>query len=721
MRTVGKIGLLLCFLACANASLPPDLKALILKWIDTGADPCDNFYNFACGNFKHDWGPSGSFLPTFNGLMEQETKNLIHLLTRRPFSEDPVIGRAFQTCLATNVLKEEPPPVVLRNFTRLLNSLQSRSDCGKALGVLLRSGGESIWDIAISLTPLDEETEWDLKYWGVVVYPKFGIQYNFDDTADERQALAMVFDILGLINPLGKANSFFDNYVDYFSDIYKEYVSSACEQGAFLQEFNRGDFSREFENFPMEGLLQGFGDETFWGLNENSAAQITSMTVICPEVFRKVQAKYMSPDFVGALIMVNILKKSKNLLNSEFVSKLPKFIKNTKVSEIKPDIRVWQPNLPELPTPPFPFPKPSNTRRKIVGNVKGKEMEILCAQHVRHTYSRRVAQEWAKISQPDDTQKAVKDLVKDIYQALKQRLQSVSWIDAPTRAKALEKLRFLVQNVEFDPDPLTTTGYLSEDSHIFNLAASDAFQRKSPLLRVGTHFKRNSLNSFFDLYNEGMRDNEKQRWDTLVLNAFYMPNSNSINMLAGLILPPLYSSEFPLIIDLPSYGFIIGHEMTHGFDNSGRQYNGTGAKVNWWSPESLANFRRRIVCLVDQFNAYEVAPGVFINGVQTLGENIADLGGAGLAFRAYKTLPTEAELLPPYSNDQLFWIRAGQVWCGNASAHALIDQVRNDVHSPFKWRVNGPFSNIPEFAHSFNCSASSTMGKSLTAARCEVW
>jgi predicted metalloendopeptidase len=192
-------------------------------------------------------------------------------------------------------------------------------------------------------------------------------------------------------------------------------------------------------------------------------------------------------------------------------------------------------------------------------------------------------------------------------------------------------------------------------------------------------------------------------------------------MLAGIMYPPFLDASLPYMMTAAPYGMVVGHEMTHGFDNSGRLFDGVGAYRNWWSNASAAEFDARAQCLVDQYSGYSVA-GMHVDGEQTLGENIADNGGIGIAFDTYRRVATSAEpLVSGLTNDQLFFVAFAQTWCEVALDIAYWQQILVDAHSPAPFRVLGPLSNLPAFAQAFQCSASSVYGRSLTPQRCQVW
>jgi len=278
-------------------------------------------------------------------------------------------------------------------------------------------------------------------------------------------------------------------------------------------------------------------------------------------------------------------------------------------------------------------------------------------------------------------------------------------LDNRTRSQAITKWANIAINVGYDPNWIEysgltiTTGYALQ-----NYLAIQQYLSLRSLATIGALPDRSDMNQ-----------------NIMIQNAFYSPTANSINMLAGLILAPMFDATVPQMLNLASYGMVIGHEITHGFDNSGRLFNGTGAYIDWWTQQATVEFDQRAQCLITQYDAFLVE-GQHVNGSATLGENIADLGGLNLAFSAYHAYAQPAaQLMNEYTNDQLFFMYYAQNWCAKISPQEALDRLETDVHSPNKYRVNGPLSNIPDFANAFGCSANSVMGRSLTDQRCEVW
>ena len=211
---------------------------------------------------------------------------------------------------------------------------------------------------------------------------------------------------------------------------------------------------------------------------------------------------------------------------------------------------------------------------------------------------------------------------------------------------------------------------------------------------------------------------------TTAVNAYYNPSLNEIVLLAGIQQFPIYDHRFPAYLLYGSMGAIAGHELTHGFDNTGRHYDPTGNFTVWWDEETIRQFRNRTTCFVDQYSRFTVkAPNgtdVRINGNRTLGENIADAGGVGTSFGAWrrweKERNEEDQRLPgldEFSNAQLFFLKWAQSWCSITPPDVAVGLIRTDVHSPAFARILGPLANSRDFREAFNCP--------VKEPTCELW
>jgi putative endopeptidase len=212
------------------------------------------------------------------------------------------------------------------------------------------------------------------------------------------------------------------------------------------------------------------------------------------------------------------------------------------------------------------------------------------------------------------------------------------------------------------------------------------------------------------------------------VNAYYDPTLNEIALPGGQLQPPFFAASFhPAVNFGDTGGGTIGHEMTHGFDDEGSQFDAKGNLRDWWSKATKEKFEVATKCVVDQYAGYEAVPGIKLNGKLTAGENIADIGGVKLAYQAYQAWRSQqpasgagsvARTVGGMADDQLYYLSYAQSWCSKETPAQLENMAHTNPHSPPKWRVNGVIVNQPGFASAFKCSATSAM---TSAKACAVW
>jgi putative endopeptidase len=189
---------------------------------------------------------------------------------------------------------------------------------------------------------------------------------------------------------------------------------------------------------------------------------------------------------------------------------------------------------------------------------------------------------------------------------------------------------------------------------------------------------------------------------------------------AGILQTPFYQVDHGVAVNLGAIGMVIGHEITHGFDDEGAQFDAKGNLANWWQPQTEKQFKERTQCVADQYSQYEVG-GSKVNGALTLGENIADIGGIKLALAAYRSLRASSPdtlVAEGFTEDQQFFLSFGQVWCEKLRPEYEAMLVQTNPHSPSRWRVNGALADTPDFAKAFSCK----IGAKLRPAHvCTVW
>ncbi|RWS23225.1 peptidase family M13-like protein [Leptotrombidium deliense] len=219
----------------------------------------------------------------------------------------------------------------------------------------------------------------------------------------------------------------------------------------------------------------------------------------------------------------------------------------------------------------------------------------------------------------------------------------------------------------------------------------------------------------------------KSRYSVSTINAFYSPYANRIEVTPGILQPPIYYTGAPIAMNFAAIGTIIGHEITHGFDDSGSKFDETGRYRNWWANSTREKYQEKVKCFIDQYTSYtEPKTGLKVNGTTTIGDNIADNGGLHQSFTAYKMYTSENpetnDRLPgdmkQYTPEQLFFISYGSVWCENHSKKMTKDLLKGDDHAPSRFRSIVPLSNSKEFSDAFKCKSGTPMNPKE---KCVLW
>jgi putative endopeptidase len=299
-------------------------------------------------------------------------------------------------------------------------------------------------------------------------------------------------------------------------------------------------------------------------------------------------------------------------------------------------------------------------------------------------------------------------MVNNLIAALDDRLHTLEWMSDSTRAQALTKLHAFGKKIGY-PDKWRDYSALQVDKgpYIGNAMRADAFATAHNLERIGKPVDRGEW-----------------RMTTPTVNAFYSPTNNDINFPAGILQPPFFDPQADDAVNYGGMGAVIGHEMTHGFDDQGRRFDAQGNLRDWWTAGDAERFNQRAQRIIDQFDAYTVVDSsTHVNGRLTTGENIADLGGLKIAYAAFQH-SLEGKPRPPLVDgltpEQRFFLAWAQIWRAKSTDQALRNQVTVDPHAPPLWRVMGPLSNLPEFAAAFHCKAGDAMVRA-DSVKVEIW
>jgi len=305
---------------------------------------------------------------------------------------------------------------------------------------------------------------------------------------------------------------------------------------------------------------------------------------------------------------------------------------------------------------------------------------------------------------PAASKQSAQTLFDAVSKVMGEELGRLDWMSEPTRKLAQDKLGKLVPMIGYPEKWRAYTFTVKRDDFAGNTLRADAFETKRVLSKSGKPYDR-------------------AEWFTNVfdVDAFYNPSANNTLLLAGILQPPFFGAGRAIAANMGSMGFVIGHELTHGFDDQGAKFDAQGNLKDWWAAADKATFEQRGTCVADQYGTFEVLPKQFVNGALTLGENIADMGGVKMAYKAYREL-RKNEPMPivadGFTEDQVFFLASAQIWCTKMRPAEAQRRLTVDPHSPSKFRVYGALRNLPEFASAFSCAAGTPMRPAQT---CTVW
>jgi endothelin-converting enzyme/putative endopeptidase len=304
----------------------------------------------------------------------------------------------------------------------------------------------------------------------------------------------------------------------------------------------------------------------------------------------------------------------------------------------------------------------------------------------------------------DAKQRTLK-MVDAIEKALGQDIDQLTWMTGSTKQQAMVKLKAITNKIGY---PNKWRDYSSVeikgDDAVGNGVRADSFEFQRQLNKIG-------------------KPVDRQEWNMTppTVNAYYDPLMNNINFPAGILQPPFYDNHIDDAVNFGAVGMVIGHELTHGFDDEGRQFDAKGDLRDWWTPTDAKAFEGRAACIAKEYSNFSPVPEVKLNGQLTLGENTADNGGVRIALMALMNATTagaEDKKIDGFTPEQRFFLSFGQVWCENQRDEILRLRAQTDPHSPGRFRVNGVVQNMPEFQKAFSCKAGQPM---VSANACHVW
>jgi putative endopeptidase len=354
---------------------------------------------------------------------------------------------------------------------------------------------------------------------------------------------------------------------------------------------------------------------------------------------------------------------------------------------------------------PKAFDDEAFTLRRQVSGVTEKQPRFKrCINSATTALGELLGRAYVEKHFPAQARQTARALVDAIAAAMNDEISKLDWMSEPTRKVAQSKLAKLVRMIGF-PDTWRSYDFeVKRDDFAGNALRAAAFETRRVLGKAGKPVDRGE-------------------WfiNTFTVDAYYNPLANNTVLPAGILQPPFFGEGRSIAANLGGIGMVIGHELTHGFDDQGAQFDESGNLHDWWQAEDKAKFEERGTCVASMYDSFEAMPKQFINGQLTLGENIADLGGVKMAFKAYRSLRKDASrvvVADGFTEDQQFFLAVGQAWCGRYRPAEAQRSITVDPHAPPKFRVYGALRNLPEFSHAFQCAPGTPMHPEKT---CAVW
>jgi putative endopeptidase len=638
--------------------------------MDRSADACTDFYQFACGKWLEQTeipADEGSWVRSFNGVRKRNEAELKRILeAAAQASSAASAGSKIGTFYAACMDEAAVDAVGAKPIAPLLAKAAKVKDARALTALLIELHALGIWPF-FDLSPVQDPkdaTRWAAQLdQGGLGLPDRDYYLKQDEASAKMRATYLehvrrMLVLSGRSEALAKAGA---------ADVLKIETKLAEISKSRVERRDPKTMYNRRARAELERATPAFA----WGeyFDKLGLAGATEVYLTAPKFFEGLQPLFSAaPAALGAYLEWQIVRGTARHLSKPFVDE--SFTLEQALSgqaEIRPR---W---------------------RRCVSATTAALRDQLGQAYVEANFSAAGKDE-------------AEELVHAISAAFDAGLAALTWMDDATRTRAKEKLSAMKYLIGY-PDKWRTYDFdVERGDYAGNVLRGREFDLKRELAKIGQSVDR-------------------QEWyiGAASVNAYYDPQLNHMAFPAGILQPPFYDVKRALPVNLGAIGIVLGHELTHGFDDEGAQYDAKGNLENWWSPAVGKQFDEKTSCVADQYSAYETLPGVHLNGRLTLGENIADLGGVKLAFAAYRALQSKLPRTPVVESkvgDQQFFLSVGQTWCAKYRPELAQMLARVDPHSPPRFRLQGPLSNMPEFATAFSCPAGAPMEAKNA---CVVW
>ncbi|HXY24573.1 MAG TPA: M13 family metallopeptidase [Candidatus Acidoferrum sp.] len=655
----------------------PYSPSLNINSMDKSIDPCQNFYKYACGTWqKENPIPADQTSWSVYAKLYQDNLNFLRGILEQAAAggteRDAVsqkIGDFYAACIdeaavearGANALKPQLEAIANLKSARELAPLVARLQLytGGYRSILFQSGSTQDPDNSEQqIAALDQ---------GGLGLPDRDY-YTKDDAKSKEtreryvQHVQKVFELLGDAPEIAKKNA--DTLMRMETALAKASMTRVERRDPYKLK-NKIDMP------ALEKLAPSFDWHTYYSELRFPTFQIVNATA--PAFFQQLNSLLSSEPLENwkTYLRFHVADSSSPYLSAKFVDENFDFY-----------------------------------RKYLRGAKEQQPRWKRCVQSTDHNLGEALGQAYVRKVFSPELKQSTLDMVQRIEAAMEQRIRQLDWMSPETKQQALTKLHGIRNKIGY-PDKWRDYSSVNivRGDLLGNIQRCAEFEHRRDIAKVG-------------------KPVDHGEWDIspVTVDAYYNPQMNDINFPAGVLQPPLYDAK---IDEAPNYGDTggtIGHELTHGFDDEGSQFDATGNLKNWWTKEDREKFDARTKCVSDQYSKYVVVEDVHINGLLTMGEDVADLGGEILAYIAWKDATKDKNLQPidGLTPEQRFFIGFAQWDCANERPEDLRVRAQTDPHSPAEYRINGVVVNMPEFAKAFSCKAGQPMAKPADTV-CRVW